>query len=99
MRNKRYYTLKSAQRRLEVETTLTNYPDLPADRIVDLLYWFKREATPKEIATMARNPAISENYRHFRDTHLDRMTTGGAILATGLGIVLIVAAAVAAAFS
>lgn len=97
MRNNRRNNIKSVQRRLEVEVTLAEYPDLPADRIVDLMYWFKREATALEVATVASNPAIQKNYRQFRDAHLDRLTTREVVLATSLGVILIVAVAVAIA--
>lgn len=94
MRNKRRNIIKSVQRRLEVEITLSEYPNLSADRIVDLMYWFKREATALEVATIASNPAIQKNYRQFRDTHLERLSAREVVLATGLGVILIVTVAV-----
>ena len=87
----------SIQRKLEIEAALAEYGDLPADRIVDLVGWFRREATAREIATIAGNPAIADNYQHFRALHLVGMTTGGAVLCTFIGAVLIVVLAVAAA--
>lgn len=62
------------------------------------MYWFKQEATALEVATIASNPAIHSNYRQFRETHLDRLTTREMVLTTGLGVILIVAVAVIIAF-
>lgn len=96
MRNMRRIPIKSVRRRLDVEEKLSNYPDLPADKLLDLIYWFKREATVMELAVIARNPRVQDNYRQFRDKYLDRITVSGTMLAALLGAVLIVMVTAAA---
>ena len=94
MRKKRPDPIKSVQRRLEVEAKLAEYPELTSDKVIDLIYWFKREATAMEVATVASNPDIQDSYRQFRDRHLDKLSTGEIFLATGLGMILIVVVAI-----
>ena len=97
MRKKRPDPIKSVQRRLEVEARLAEYPELTSDKVIDLIYWFKREATAMEVATVASNPEIQDRYRQFRDRHLDKLSTGEIVLATGFGMILIVVVAIALA--
>lgn len=94
MRKKRSDTAKTVQRRLQVEASLAEYPHLPADQIIDLVHWFKREATPMEVAAIASNPRILGKYRQFRSAYLDRLSAGEVILGIGLGTLLIVTASV-----
>ena len=94
MRNKQRESVKSVQRRLEIEQSLSHYPALPPDKVLDLVYWFKREATAMEIASVASNPAIQTRYRQFREKHITKLSAGETILATGLGTIIIVVMAV-----
>lgn len=87
--------MKSVQRRLEIEQSLSHYPALPPDKVLDLIYWFKREATAMEIASVASNPAIQTKYSQFREKHINNLSVGGTILSTILGVIIIVILAVA----
>jgi hypothetical protein len=99
MRNTRRIPIKSVRRRLDVEEKLVDYPDLSADKLLDLIYWFKREATVMELAAIASNPRVRDNYRQFRARYLGKLTMGETVLATVLGAGLIVMIAAAAALS
>lgn len=76
---------------------MADYPELPPDKLLDLIYWFKREATAMEVAAVACNPDIQAKYRQFRNRHLNDLTVGELVLAIGLGMVLIVMIAVVVA--
>ncbi|RYE51633.1 MAG: hypothetical protein EOP21_00885 [Hyphomicrobiales bacterium] len=99
MRKKRSDVAKTAQRRLQVEARLAEFPQLPADQIIDIVHWFKREATPGEVAAIASNPRIINKYRQFRRVYLNRLSAGELILGVGLGALLIVTASVIAAIA
>lgn len=90
MRKKRPPQIKSVQRRLQIEATLAEYPSVSPDKIIDVIYWFKREATAMEVASVASNPDLQTNYRSFRDRHLGKLSMGELIVAIGVGMVLIV---------
>lgn len=90
MQNRRRDPIKSVQRRIQVEASLANYPELSPDKLLDLIYWFKREATPREVAVVAGNPDIQAKYRHFRERHLDQIRTGELAWGLGLGLLLVV---------
>lgn len=89
MRTTRRIPIKSVQRRLDVEEKLSGYPDISAEKLLDLIYWFKREATAMELATIAGNPKVRDNYRQFRDKYLDKITIGETAITAVLGVILI----------
>jgi hypothetical protein len=90
MRKKRRPYIKSVQRRLQIEAMLADYPSVSPDKIIDVIYWFKREATAMEVASVASNPDLQKSYRSFRDRHLGKLSMSELIVAIGVGMVLIV---------
>jgi hypothetical protein len=86
---------RAAERRREVEAVLHRYPHLTGEEIADLVGWFKREATAMDVALLASTPAVHDNYRAFRDAHVDPLTTGEKLLVSAMGAA-IVASTVAA---
>lgn len=94
MRVKQTESIKSVQRRLEIERNLSQYPALPPDKISDLIHWFKREATAMEVASVARNPAIQSRYLQFHNKHISKMSIGETILVTVFAMVVIVSIAI-----
>lgn len=99
MRNRRPNSIKSVQRRLDVEEALSNYPDLPSEKVQDLVKWFKREASAIEVATVAANLAENDvdSYRQFRRAHIDKLTPLEIGITIMFGSFVIVALAVGAA--
>lgn len=95
MGRRRNDTIKTPERRLQIEATLAEYPQVTPDRILDVIHWFKREATAHEVASIAKNPDIGREYQQFRKKHLNGLTAGELVMASALGVVLIVAVAVA----
>jgi hypothetical protein len=92
MRNSnRHEPIKTVERRLEIEKALARYPHLSAETIRDVVSWFKREASAMEVASLASNPDIHDNYRAFRKAHVDRFTTAEKIVTTGIGAAVIAA--------
>jgi len=77
-----------AVRRAQVEAALARYPDLDRDRIDELIHWFRKEASARDVAMIACNEAILESYRRFRADHIDPLTAGD------VGKVILVLAAV-----
>lgn len=91
MQSRRPDPIKSVQRRLQIEAALAEYPELSPDKLIDVIYWFKREATALEVASVACNPELQSKYRVFRNKHLDKLSIGELIVAIGVGMVVIVA--------
>lgn len=60
-------------RRAEVKEALARYPYVDDAELSDLLHWFRREASALEVATMASEPRINQQYQRFKAEHLDRM--------------------------
>lgn len=84
-----------AVRRTDIEATLARYPDLERDRLEELIHWFHKEASARDIAMIACNEAVLEPYRRFRADHIDPLTARDAVkviailAAVGLVILLI----------
>jgi hypothetical protein len=77
-----------AVRRAQIEAALARYPDLEHHRIDDLIHWFHKEASARDIAMIACNEAILEPYRRFRADHIDPLTV------RDVGKVIVILAAV-----
>lgn len=97
MKREKYDSPKSVRRRLEVQQALSQYPDLPSDKIQDLVRWFKKEATAMEVAVVASQLDKQDSYRDFRRTHIDKLSPIEMIGATLVIMLLIVLVAVSAA--
>lgn len=64
-------TAAGTARRMQIEASLADYPDISEDRLAALVAWFRREASALDVATVASNEAIAESYRRFRADHID----------------------------
>ena len=77
----------SPQRRAHAEATLARYPDLDPNELAELLHWYRREASARDVALLASNETIHESYRAFRRVHVDRFSVKeklvGALLVAG----------------
>ena len=60
-----------AERRAHIEATLADYPHLSAERLAELLHWYRTEATALDVALVASNERISAPYARFRADHID----------------------------
>jgi|EndMetStandDraft_8_1072994.scaffolds.fasta_scaffold153742_4 hypothetical protein len=84
-----------AVRRAQIEAALAQYPDLERHRLEELIHWFRKEASARDVAMIACNEAVLEPYRRFRADHIDPLTARDAIrvvailAAVGLAILLI----------
>lgn len=63
-----------ADRRVQIERTLADYPHIDSDRLENLIAWFRKEATALDVAMVASNPDINGPYRQFRADHIDGLT-------------------------
>ncbi|MGN6497234.1 MAG: hypothetical protein ACTHKM_12475 [Tsuneonella sp.] len=59
-----------------IETTLARYPHLDEAELRDLKYWFRREASALEVASLASKDAIADQYRAFRAQYVDNFDAG-----------------------
>lgn len=92
MRRKNGVSIKRPERRLEIRAALAEYPDIPPEKVIDLIYWFRREATPGEVTTVVCDPRLYTNYRLFRSKHLHKGRIGDVAVGMGLLGILILAA-------
>lgn len=89
MRRKNAVSLKSPRRRLEIKLALAEYPDIPPEKVIDLIYWFRREASPGEVAAIMYDPRLYPKYRSFRSDHLHKFRVGEvAVVAVLIGILI-----------
>jgi hypothetical protein len=89
MTNRKLEPMKSARRRLEVEKSLADYPDLSPDEIINIVHWFKNEASSFEVASVASNSEIQEEYSQFRNLYLAKLTPWEIGLACLFGAILL----------
>jgi hypothetical protein len=80
-----------AARRTEMESVLAKYPHLSEEQLTALVAWFRKEASALDVATMASNPDVADNYRSFRTDHIDPITRGEWIQALLIILVVIIA--------
>ncbi len=57
-----------------IEALLAKYPDLTANELDRLVHWFEREASAREVGLLASEPRIEQQYRRFREEHVDPLT-------------------------
>lgn len=93
MEKTRYNSINIDQRRLQIEDALSVYPHLTSYELGDLIDWFKHEATAFEVAILASNSAIYDNYRCFRREHIDRLTVREIVGVIGVATLIVVATA------
>lgn len=60
-----------AERRAYIEAMLADYPHLSAERLDELLNWYRTEATALDVAMVASNEGIAAPYARFRADHID----------------------------
>lgn len=99
MRNKQRSLNRSVRRRLEIEKILSQYPNLPSNKINEIVHWFKREATAMEVAVVASNLDVQDSYEQFRQAHIDKLTPVELAVTVFICMAVIVALAVGVAIS
>lgn len=60
--------------RARIERTLARYPHIDPGEVRDLVNWFRKEASAHDVAMVACNERIREQYARFRRDHIDRFT-------------------------
>ncbi|MBV1691972.1 hypothetical protein KRR38_30980 [Novosphingobium sp. G106] len=65
----------SADRRTQIEAVLVDYPNINAAALTQLTHWFHKEASALDVALVASNEMITQQYRSFRADHVDRFKT------------------------
>ena len=93
MRNTKREAPSSVRRRLEVETALARYPNLSPKELAGLVHWFKREATAMDVAMIASNVEIYNNYCAFRDNNINRLSVTEKLLLSVFVVLLITSTA------
>ena len=66
-------TAAGTARRMQIEASLADYPDISEDRLAALVAWFRREASALDVATIASNERIRGGYRLFKAEHIERL--------------------------
>lgn len=79
--------IRRAERRAHIEAALADYPHIDPDTLVDILQWFKKEATALDVGQIASNPKLYEPYQRLKAKHLDRFR-GADLFWIAVGIVL-----------
>lgn len=60
-------------RRAHIEALLGDYPQISEQEVSLLKTWFQRQASALDVAQVASNPEIAEQYRAFRTEHVDKI--------------------------
>lgn len=60
-------------RRAEVQRALVRYPYIEYDELVDLLHWFRKEASALDVGLLVSEPGLAEPYERFKSEHLNRV--------------------------
>src|SRR5690348_12677308 len=63
----------SGERREHVQRALARYPHIEDDELVDLLHWFRKEASALDVGLLVSEPGLAEPYERFKTDHLDRV--------------------------
>lgn len=63
-----------AGRRDRIITLLAQYPKLDSDDLVDLLHWFRKEASALDVGLIASDPRLAVSYQGLKKDHLDQLT-------------------------
>jgi hypothetical protein len=80
-----------AKRRAVIEGVIAAYPDITDDETIDVIHYFRSEATAGEKARIAANPRIRRQYRQVcRDHMLDRLWLVDTLFWGGIGLALVV---------
>lgn len=57
-----------------VEALLIRYPEITPAELDVLTFWFRKEASAFEVASLASKDAVAAGYTRFRAEHIDRFT-------------------------
>ena len=56
----------------DAQALLARYPALDGNELAALKYWFGKQASAFEVASLASNPDIASKYAGFKADHIDR---------------------------
>ena len=86
-----------ARRRAIIERVIARYPHVSQDELIDVIGYFRREASAADKARIAANSAIRRQYRRINRDHMiargwliDAAIWGGIAVALTIGFVLLI---------
>lgn len=82
--------------RTRIESALARYPHIEPGEVRELARWFRKHASAHDIAMIASNEDIRNQYTLFRRNHVDQFTARD--IAMAIAFVVVAAGIVAAIF-
>jgi len=80
---------QGAGERARIAALLAAYPDIDPERVAEIKHWFLKSASALDVALLASEPDIANQYRRFPADHIDRIAPSDIVVGVALLVALV----------